>query len=66
MIKKMIKLPKKPSAFVVALEFCKVNISTVHLDTLGMIHDFRLIAETLSLDIKKAGPFTTLPLSFTQ
>ena len=32
------------------------NISIVHLDTLGIIHDFRLIAID-SLDIKKTGPF---------
>ena len=27
----------------------EVKISTVHLDTLGMIHDFQLIAATLTI-----------------
>jgi hypothetical protein len=34
---------------------------TVHLDTLGSIHDFQLIAAIYSFEIKKAGPFLTLP-----
>jgi hypothetical protein len=39
----------------------RVNISTVHLDFLGTIHNSTCIAETWGLDIKKAGPFLTLP-----
>jgi hypothetical protein len=29
-----------------------INISTVHLDLLGNIHDFRLIAENETIEIK--------------
>jgi hypothetical protein len=32
---------------------------TVHLGTLGIIHDFQWIAEIESYDIEKAGPFLT-------
>jgi len=39
----------------------RLNMYTVHLDTLGMIHKCKLIADSVSLDIKKAGPFLTLP-----
>jgi len=35
---------------------------TVHLDTLGMTHDFQCIADISSLEIIKTGPFLTLPL----
>ena len=32
---------------------------SVHLDTLGIIHDFQWIAAIYSYDIKKAEPFLT-------
>ena len=38
-----------------------VNISTGDLGTLGMIHDFQLIAAIETIEIKKAEPFLTLP-----
>jgi len=39
------------------------NMYTVHLGSLGMIHNFQWIADISSLEIIKAGPFLTLPLS---
>ena len=36
-------------------------MSTVHLDTLRTIHDFRCIADITTSEIEKAGPFLTLP-----
>jgi len=38
-----------------------VNMSNGHLNTLGMIRESRLIAETWSLETNKAEPFLTLP-----
>jgi hypothetical protein len=35
---------------------------TVHLDNLGMIHNFQWIAAIETIEIKKAEPFLTLPL----
>ena len=37
---------------------------TVHLDILGINHDFRLIADIESFDTRKAGPFLTPPLYY--
>jgi hypothetical protein len=37
-----------------------LNMYTIHLETLGAIHDFQCIAANLSLETKKAGPFLTL------
>jgi hypothetical protein len=48
---------------------------TVHLDTLGIVHNFQWIgflyltlsdisADILTLTIKKAEPFLTLPLTY--
>jgi hypothetical protein len=34
---------------------------TVHLGSLGMIHNFQWIAGSVSLDTKKAEPLLTLP-----
>jgi hypothetical protein len=39
----------------------RLNMSTVHLDTLRTIHDFRCIADITTSEIEKAGPFLTLP-----
>jgi len=36
-------------------------MSTVHLDLSGIIRNLRLIAVIRSSQIKKAGPFLTLP-----
>jgi hypothetical protein len=50
-------------SFMKVLEF---NMYTVHLDSLGIIHNFQCIdisADISSLEIIKAGPFLTLPLS---
>jgi hypothetical protein len=37
------------------------NMYTVHLGSLGMIHNFQWIAGSVSLDTKKAEPLLTLP-----
>jgi hypothetical protein len=46
--------------------FVFLYISSGDVEVLGTIHNFQLIADITSLDIKKAGPFLTLLLSFYQ
>ena len=50
--------------YTVICSFMKVlgfNMYTVHLDTLGIIHDCKWIADLYSFNKRKAGPFLTLP-----
>jgi hypothetical protein len=39
----------------------EVNMSTVHLELLGIIHDLQWIAAIETIEIIKAEPFLTLP-----
>jgi hypothetical protein len=55
------KPAREPSNLYADLFFCGIHISTGDLDTSGMIHKFRWLAISRNFQLKKAGPFLTLP-----